>query len=66
MVRTFACGAASFLTTGVALAHPGHGTTEGDTAAHYLLEPVHGLPLLLLAGAVAVSWTVFRGVRRRR
>ncbi len=66
MVRTLAAGAASFLTSGVALAHPGHGTTAGDTAVHYLLEPLHGLPLLFLMGVVAVSWMVFCAVRRRR
>lgn len=49
-----------------AIAHPGHGVTpDGDSVAHYLLEPVHGLGLLLVfAAAVAAVVMVIRTRRR--
>jgi hypothetical protein len=32
-------------------AHEGHGSTEGFTVTHYLVEPEHfALPILLMAG----------------
>jgi len=32
-------------------AHEGHGSTEGFTVTHYLVEPEHfALPILLIAG----------------
>lgn len=32
------------LATSTASAHPGHGITpDGDSAVHYLIEPLHGL-----------------------
>ncbi len=37
-------------TAGAALAHPGHGALEG--AAHWVLSPLHGLGLVVLAGVV--------------
>ena len=37
-----------------AWAHPGHGTTEPTSPAH-AAEPVHLLPVLLLAGVVALG-----------
>lgn len=40
--------ASSALAASSAVAHPGHGVTpDGDSAAHYLLEPLHGLSLVL-------------------
>jgi hypothetical protein len=47
--------------------HPGHGTTDPNSWAHYLTEPVH---VLALAGIAAISVVVFaigwRGERVRR
>lgn len=49
------------LAAGAALAHPGHGATEPESAVHYVAEPVHGLPLLL----IALACTAYRfGARR--
>lgn len=42
------------------LAHPGHGVTDPETPAHYVLEPVHAIPVLLLVAAC-----VMVGIRRR-
>ena len=42
-------------------AHPGHGTIEPTSPAH-AAEPVHLLPVLLLAGVVALG--AFSVVRR--
>ncbi len=52
--------AGAVLPTSTALAHPGHGVTpDGDSAAHYLLEPVHGLGLVVgLFGVIACLWLV--------
>jgi hypothetical protein len=36
--------AVAALAASTASAHPGHGVTpDGDSAAHYVLEPLHGL-----------------------
>ena len=43
------------LATSTASAHPGHGVTpDGDSAVHYLLEPLHGLGLVV-AVLVAIA-----------
>lgn len=57
---------ATLLGTSQATAHPGHGVTpDGDSVAHYLLEPVHGLGLVLVfAAAVAAVVMVIRARRR--
>lgn len=47
------------------LAHAGHGTTEGQSLLHYLIEPSH-LPFTVAAATVIVvgaSWA-FRKARR--
>jgi len=57
-MRLFALCLTAFLTTSPALAHPGHGVTEGDSAVHYLVEPLHIGPVLLLlaAGLTTALW----------
>jgi hypothetical protein len=37
----------------VASAHPGHGTIPADSPAHYVLEPVHALPVVAIVAAIA-------------
>ncbi len=46
-------------------AHPGHGTTPPESVRHYVLEPVHGLPLLLLVGAVVAVSLAYQWQRKR-
>ncbi len=46
-----------------ASAHPGHGVTQPETAAHYVLEPLHALPVLLIALAIG---GVLHAARLRR
>lgn len=48
---------------GVTLAHPGHGSTEPSSITHFVLEPVHAVPLVVL-GVLTVGMALF--VRRRR
>jgi hypothetical protein len=48
----------------LAWAHPGHGTTEPASVEHYLFEPVHAVPLVVLAVAVAAAGLIKR--RRAR
>ncbi len=56
--------AVAVLVTSTASAHPGHGVTpDGDSAAHYLLEPVHGLGLVI---AVLVAITCVGLFRLRK
>ncbi len=52
------CLTACLTTTGSLLAHPGHGVTEGDSVVHYLIEPTHIGPvvLLALAGLATGRW----------
>jgi hypothetical protein len=50
------------LAPSIALAHPGHGTTEPDTWTHYVTEPVH-VGVIVLA---AVTWSCALGWHRAR
>lgn len=50
------------LTPLLALAHPGHGETEGYTIIHYFTEPQH----LLVTLGVMVLTTVFVVKERRK
>ena len=54
------------LSRAAAFAHPGHGVTDDQSVVHYVAEPVHSLPLVLLGAACAAGWLVFRTVRRRQ
>ena len=45
---------------GSAWAHPGHGVTDSQGPAHYLIEPLHVLPVLLLGLAIGGVWTSTR------
>jgi hypothetical protein len=69
MHRTFAWLAACLLLPAeAAWAHPGHGVTPPDSPAHYVLEPLHALPVLLIVLAIVgvrvVSRRRARAVRR--
>ncbi len=63
MQRFAYCLTACLFAASPVLAHPGHGVTEGDSAAHYLFEPLHAAPvvLVLMAGLAAGVW-----LKRRR
>ena len=49
------CLTACLIVTSPVLAHPGHGVTEGDSAVHYLIEPLHIGPVVLLLAAGVVT-----------
>lgn len=51
------------LVPSVALAHPGHGTTEPETWSHYFTEPLH---LAAIATATLVTVPFVIGLRRTR
>lgn len=51
------------LAPAVALAHPGHGTTEPQSWAHYLTEPVH---IAGVAAIAAIAILLERARSRRR
>jgi hypothetical protein len=58
--------AIAVLATTTASAHPGHGVTpDGDSAAHYLLEPVHGLGLVVAALVAITSVAIVRSRKGR-
>lgn len=57
--------ATTFLLSGAAFAHPGHGKGAGTDAVHFLTEPVHIVPIALLALVGVLGWT-FRRRRVRR
>lgn len=54
---------ATTLVPAVALAHPGHGTTEPQSWVHYLTEPVH---IGGVAAIALVAVLVERARSRRR
>lgn len=37
-------------------ANGGHGSIDPNTMAHWLLEPVHVIPVLALAGVITLVW----------
>jgi hypothetical protein len=51
------------IATSPALAHPGHGITEGTSVIHYVVEPLHIGPVLLL---LATGFTTALWLKRRR
>lgn len=66
MNRILHLAAAFFLLRGSLLwAHPGHGTTPPESVRHYVLEPVHGLPLLGLVAAVVAVSLAYQWQRKR-
>jgi|GEM_PF-2234504 len=63
-IRTAMAAAVTVLSVSTASAHPGHGVTpDGNSAAHYLLEPLHGLGLVV---GVLVAIACVGLVRLRR
>lgn len=62
MLRIALCLTACLTITGSLGAHPGHGVTDPSSVAHYVLEPLHVAPVLIVAAAAAlVLW-----LRRRK
>ena len=47
-----------------AQAHPGHGPTDPNTPAHFLLEPLHIMPIMGIAAAAL--YLGYRAVARQR
>ncbi len=47
-----------------AQAHPGHGSFAPQSWTHYVFEPVHAIPLIILAVAAVMTTLAF--YRRRR
>lgn len=46
-------------------AHEGHGSTEGYTITHYVVEPVHfAIPVLLIAGIVFLVLRMGKAVKK--
>ena len=61
-LRSIAAVAAITVAPVIASAHPGHGPYAPNTWAHYLLSPVHAIPIAIVAWfAVLVV-----ALRRRR
>ena len=64
MLRGVTCFTTCLLAMGdVAWAHSGHGTTSPDTVTHYVIEPVHALPILLVGAGILAARQL---VRRNR
>lgn len=51
------------LMSATAHAHPGHGVLPATRLFHYLAEPLHALPFLIIAGLLMI---VVRSQRRSR
>ena len=46
-------------------AHEGHGSTEGYTITHYVVEPVHfAIPVLLIAGIVFLVLRMRKAIKK--
>ena len=64
MKRLLLAAAMLACAAGNAWAHPGHGVTDPETPAHYVIEPVHALPVLVLIAACALVAYRIRSGRR--
>jgi hypothetical protein len=64
MKQLILTAAALMCVAGTAWAHPGHGVTDPDTPAHYVVEPLHAIPVLVLIGGVALALYRIRSSRR--
>lgn len=50
----------------ISFAHPGHGDPKTDTTVvHYILSPMHLLPILLVAAIAGGMMIYFRGTLRK-
>ena len=47
-------------------AHPGHGSTASDSAAHVLLEPVHVAPFVGVSLLIAMALVLVRRSKTRQ
>jgi hypothetical protein len=65
MILRFTSLAALLTTSGLVWAHPGHGTTEPKSIDHYVLEPIHGLPVVTILAVIAAVFVVRHGKRSR-
>lgn len=67
--RTTVAASFGFSLAGTELwAHPGHGSTSGQSISHYIVEPVHAALLLLLGVGIASAiayWIVKRSKRAK-
>ncbi|MBX3437017.1 MAG: hypothetical protein KF861_05975 [Planctomycetaceae bacterium] len=50
---------------GTSQAHPGHGTTDPQTVAHYLTEPVHLAPLMAVVAVSAAAISLLAARNRQ-
>jgi hypothetical protein len=68
MLRSFTTFAALICLTSTVIAHEGHGHPEHQQGAtHYLVNPSHALPILLLASAIVViGMLISRTVKKWR
>ena len=61
---TFALAPLSALFSQNILAHEGHGVAQAQAFAHYMSEPIHLLPAILLIGVTAYAY--IRAQRRKQ
>jgi hypothetical protein len=54
------------LTSSVAVAHPGHGSSPGTAFGHYLTEPLHLLLGVLILAAGALVFSAYLAAASRR
>lgn len=50
-----------FVSSAVAFAHPGHGTTPPGSLAHYVFEPVHAVVLIAAAAGIVLLARLHKG-----
>lgn len=55
----------SLATTAEILAHPGHGSTEGNSLVHFITEPVHILSFVAMV-AVGIVTTLWYRARKKK
>lgn len=62
IILTIACFFSALAIPFIALAHPGHGETDGYTIIHYFTEPTHAI---LTVGVMVAAIVLIRYERKK-
>ena len=64
IVARFVVGGGILLNGQFAWAHPGHGTSDSQSLTHFVTEPLHVVPAILLVSGIALALLAYRRHRR--
>lgn len=74
MTRRFSSSCLPWIASGLAIlgtvtpaqAHPGHGSIDASLPLHYLADPAHATPWILVFAAAVMALAAIRWMRKRQ